>query len=336
MNTTSTTIPQLDYRLLTADSSSARNHFCNTLGEAFENFGFLALNHLDIPHDLLDQTYDHCRNFFAQPAAWKHQFTPKNMRGQVGYVCFGQERAKHASTYDLKEFWHVNRLSATSQSPAFIDPLTTSTTETWLAQPYWPPGHPGFRHSLSALYKFFDKLSQQLLRVASQYLQLPPSSGLDDMCRYGPTLLRAAYYPACDPNAHPASLRAAAHEDINFITLLCASTTQGLEIKLPHNHWIPIEIYQNSPTIIVSTGDMLQNITNGRFRSTTHRVINHNQCRNERLSLPYFVHPHPNTELTPLKSCILDTTGSAQYPAITAAQYLNQRLKDINLDSAQT
>ncbi|MGZ3702686.1 MAG: 2OG-Fe(II) oxygenase family protein, partial [Bdellovibrionota bacterium] len=82
--------------------------------------------------------------------------------------------------------------------------------------------------------------------------------------------------------------------------------------------------------IIVDTGDMLQNLTNGLLKSTTHRVVNPDNSRERRFSMPYFVHPRSEVSLNPLPSCV-HTTGGKKYPDLNAGEYLDQRLKEIGL-----
>lgn len=326
MNSAITSIPEVSYRLWTSTSPRDRANFSHVLGEAFKDFGFLALTHTGLNPQHLTQTYKHCRRFFTQPLTWKTQYTQQHSRGQVGYVHFGKETAKHAPTYDLKEFWHVDRaLAMAGRAPH---------SHKSSAHASWPSSHPEFSASLSQLYGTLEAIGLQLLDAASQYLELEPPYVLHELCHDGPTLLRAAYYPALDPTSHPAAIRAAPHEDINFITLLCASTADGLQIKLPHGSWLPITIPPDAGTIIVSSGDMLQHITGGLFRSTTHQVINSNNCRNDRLALPFFVHPQPSTTLKPIPSCRHQSSDPTSYPTITAGEFLHQRLQTINLASA--
>lgn len=318
------TIPHLDSRTFTEGSKQDQMSFCRTLGEAFEKYGFLSLSHVGITDPQLRQCYTHCQDFFHKPVPFKKLYTPQKAKGQLGYVRFGMEKAKDAKTYDLKEFWHVNRASATCHSSC-IHHSDIMTNEV-----IWPDGHDGFRDSLSQLYIDFEHISTVLLKATARYCDLAEDTFVQ-MCHQGPTVLRAAYYPQCDPHLHPGSIRAHAHEDINFITLLCASTAQGLEIKPPHEEWITVTI-TDPCSIIVSVGDMLQHLSCGMFHSTTHRVVNHNHCRDERLSLPYFVHPTADTDLTPLEICAQKTHKQDLYPPITAGSYLNQRLKEIGLD----
>ncbi|MCY7279082.1 MAG: isopenicillin N synthase family oxygenase, partial [Phormidesmis sp. CAN_BIN44] len=116
---------------------------------------------------------------------------------------------------------------------------------------------------------------------------------------------------------------------INLITLLCEATAEGLELLQRDGTWRPIHAVEGQ--IIVDSGDMLQQLTNGLLKSTTHRVTNPDNDRTRRFSMPYFVHPTPEADLTPLPNCVTKTGGQATFPPITAGAYLQQRLQEIGL-----
>lgn len=180
---------------------------------------------------------------------------------------------------------------------------------------------------MTRLYTQLAACATQLLKACALYLGEPKNS-IAAMIQDSDTILRVIHYPPVPPNAHPASLRAAPHEDINLITLLCESTDDGLELLQRDGTWLPIRAVPGQ--IIVDSGDMLQQLTNGVLKSTTHRVINPTGDKSRRFSMPFFVHPRKDVDLTPLPSCIAQT-GVQQFPAITAGDYLMQRLREIGL-----
>jgi isopenicillin N synthase-like dioxygenase len=124
-------------------------------------------------------------------------------------------------------------------------------------------------------------------------------------------------------------VRAAAHEDINLVTLLCEATSSGLEILTREGEWLPIDTLEGQ--IVVDAGDALARVTNEVIPSTTHRVVNPQDGQNvPRYSLPFFVHPRPDVVLECLPVC--DTQDNPKrYPPITAQAFLEQRLREIGL-----
>jgi isopenicillin N synthase-like dioxygenase len=166
-----------------------------------------------------------------------------------------------------------------------------------------------------------------LLQACALYLGLPKNF-FDEEATKGKSILRILHYPPLSENVPTKSIRAAPHEDINLITLLCESTGPGLELLQANGSWLAIESLPGQ--IIVDTGDMLQALSNGVFKSTTHRVVNLDG-RKRRFSLPFFMHPRPDFDLTPLPNCVQRTGGQPKFPSQTAGQYLQQRLQEIGL-----
>jgi isopenicillin N synthase-like dioxygenase len=192
----------------------------------------------------------------------------------------------------------------------------------------WPAEIPEFREVMLELYRQLDVCSLRLLEACSLYIGEAPQL-LPEMAREGNTILRVIHYPEVAADRNPESIRAGAHEDINFITLLCEATAGGLELLQRDGSWLPIHALKGQ--IIVDTGDMLQNLTNGLLKSTTHRVANPGNSRERRFSMPYFVHPRSHVSLEPLPRCVEPTGDEPQFPKISAGEYLEQRLREIGL-----
>jgi isopenicillin N synthase-like dioxygenase len=137
-------------------------------------------------------------------------------------------------------------------------------------------------------------------------------------------LLRILHYPPLGLGSDAqritadGAVRAAAHEDINLITLLPAATYPGLQVKTKDGEWIWADMNVPKDAIIVNAGDMLQEASGGYFKSTTHRVVNPTGlgATVSRYSMPMFIHPRPDVRL------------SDKY---TAGEYLDERLKELGL-----
>jgi isopenicillin N synthase-like dioxygenase len=186
------------------------------------------------------------------------------------------------------------------------------------------------------LYARLDACALQLLEAVSLFLG-EPAARVRQVAELGNTILRLIHYPPLPeidrPRVQPGSMRAAPHEDINLITLLCEATEPGLELLRRDGTWLPVQAVPGQ--IVVDAGDMLQNLTNGVLRSTTHRVVNPTGAGKgsgeRRLSMPFFVHPRSEVSLEPLASCLARCGGERRYPSITAGAYLDQRLREIGL-----
>ena len=295
----------------------ARTRFVEKMGDALRDTGFFALQNHGVDSRLIEKAYQLSAAFFDQPESVKRKYEDMNLKGQRGFTSFGREQAKGARVPDLKEFWHVGR-----ELPA-THPLNLEYHPN-----FWPTEIPEFKEVMIELYRQLDVCSLRLLDACSLYIG-EREDLLSGMATSGNTILRIINYPQVPLDRDAAAIRAGAHEDINFITLLCEATAGGLELLQRDGSWLPIHALKGQ--IIVDTGDMLQNLTNGLLKSTTHRVVNPDNSRERRFSMPYFVHPRSEVSLSPLSGCVARTGGEKKYPDITAGLYLDQRLKEIGL-----
>ncbi len=310
---TDPTIPVLDLQDFTSRQHTAA--FVEDIGSALSDTGFFTLINHGVEQRIIDAAYGAAEAFFALPDSTKAQYEIADLKGQRGFTCFGKEHAKDSSAPDLKEFWHLGREHPTAHPVSYPSNI-------------WPREVPQFHPLMATLFRQLETCADLLMQACAQYLQQPPDFFSTQVAE-GQTVLRVVHYPPILAEVEPASQRAAPHEDINLITLLCEATTPGLELLTRDGQWVPIQTLPGH--IIVDTGDMLQALSNGLFKSTTHRVVNPNISRDRRFSMPFFVHPRPEFDLTPLPSCVENTNGNQLFPTQTAGDYLQQRLKEIGL-----
>ncbi len=310
-------IPVVDVRDWFGDDE-ARARFVRGVGESLADIGFFALaNHGISPEDT-QRAYATARAFFALPPATKAAYHRAGAKGQRGYTGFGTEHAKDAQAADLKEFWQVGRVDVPDGHEVH--------------QPFgpnlWPDADvPAFRPVMSELYRGLDRLGAMCLEAAALYLG-EPADTFAAMATDSDTIVRVIYYPPT-VGAPVGAVRSAAHEDINLITLLSGATADGLELLRRDGTWMPVHV--SFDHIVVDSGDMLQNLTNGLYKSTTHRVVNPADASSDRYSMPCFIHPRKSVDLTPMPSAVARTGGVARYPSLDAGSYLIQRLKEIGL-----
>lgn len=290
--------------------------FAVAVGEALSEIGFFAVVNHGVDRELIRRAYAAAEQFFALPEPVKRNYELPRLKGQRGFTSFGKEHAKDQPAPDLKEFWHVGREVSPDHPRVAEYPANV-----------WPSEVPAFEPVFRELYSQLDRCSMRLLEAVGGSLGVERSR-ISAAAREGNSILRIIHYPPVPEGVDPASLRAAPHEDINLITLLCESTDRGLELRRRDGTWLPIEAIPGQ--IIVDAGDMLQNLTNGVLRSTTHRVVNPDSSRARRFSMPFFVHPRSEVSLAPLAACV-EQVGEKRYPDITAGEYLLQRLREIGL-----
>lgn len=310
-------IPVVDYADFLSQDEKRKLKFIQAVGDSLKDIGFFALKNHGIPLEAVEESYRLGDEFFALSDEVKRSYLQPQIAHQRGYTAFGVEHAKNNPAPDLKEFWQTGRSHPTSgKTPTYVPNV-------------WPDRHvSGFKPVIDGLYVQMEQLSQNLLQSCSLYLD-KPMDWLGSMAEDGNTIMRIIHYPPLGNDVPKGAVRSAAHEDINFITLLVTATADGLEVMDHDGSWIQVE--GDASHIIVDSGDMLQNLTNGLFKSTTHRVVNPENSNERRFSMPMFVHPRNEIDLTPRQEFVEITGGKVNYQSINAGDYLHQRLVEIGL-----
>ena len=265
---------------------NAKNKFVKSL----KNTGFAVLNNHQIDINLINTVYNEWANFFNSKDKYDYMF---DLEKQDGYFPMKSENAKGYSVKDIKEFYHI----------------------------YLPWGRIPEQLSKNTLL-IRSKLKSIGIELLSWIDDLAPidiknnfSIPLQDMvegCENN--LLRIIHYPPLRENDDKNAIRAAAHEDINLITLLISGSEPGLQVLNENNNWVDVK--SDPGWLIINIGDMLQECSNAYFPSTTHRVINPILNNNSRFSIPFFLHPRGEVILSKKH---------------TAKTYLDERLKELGL-----
>lgn len=313
-------IPRLDLDDYIKGSPEQRKRFSDDIGKAFTDTGFVTIANHGMPQELIDELYTEVKAFFSLPEDVKKKYEKPELAGQRGYTSKGKEKAKDSKTPDLKEFWQRG------QEVTDGDPVKEEYPDNIEVEE-----RPGFNKVTREVYERLEYAGKHLLRAIAVYLNLPENY-FDDKVTNGNSILRAIhYFPIEDPDSIPAdAVRAGAHEDINLITLLIGASADGLEVLTRDGQWYPVKAQVQD--IVVNVGDMLQRLTNNKLKSTTHRVVNppREMMKTSRFSVPFFLHPKSQMDLTSLESCI-DENNPKAYSDMTAGEYLDERLREIGL-----
>jgi isopenicillin N synthase-like dioxygenase len=260
--------------------------------ESLRQTGFGVLKNHPIEQKSVSDIYKHWATFFND--AQKEHFV-YNKDSQDGFFPTSvSEVAKGHKKKDIKEYYH-----------------------------YYPWGQcpAELKQEIHAYYENTLSLASELLNwieaesptsVSAQYRE-PLSNMIKNSQQ---TLLRILHYPPLAGDEEPDAIRAAAHEDINLITILPAANEPGLQVKLKDGNWL--DVPSDFGYLIVNIGDMLQEASGHHFPSTTHRVVNPEgaDTSKARISLPLFLHPRPDVVL------------SDKY---TADSYLKERLRELGV-----
>jgi isopenicillin N synthase-like dioxygenase len=311
-------IPSLDLHNFTSGDLSKKQDFIHDLGKAYSTIGFVAIKNHYLTDNLQNNLYDAVQQFFSLPDSVKQKYEDEAIQGQRGYIGKMKEHAKGRSTGDLKEFYHIGQTKTGS------DPETASYPDN-----IFPEEVPQLKQYGLLSFKALEQTGIILLRAIALFLELDEYY-FDSKVEKGNSILRPIhYYPINNPDLIPAdAVRAAEHTDINLITLLMGASADGLQVLRRDGKWIPITALPNQ--LVVNVGDMLSRLTNNKLRSTVHRVVNppKDLMHEPRYSIPFFMHPLSNMDLSCLPNCI-DEKHPKQFSDITAGEYLSKRLREI-------
>jgi len=310
-------IPVVDLDKFVNGNDTERQAFVQELGNAFNTIGFVGVVNHGVPQDVVDGYYNASKDFFSMPRSLKKRYEVPGLAGQRGYTSFGKEHAKQSKVADLKEFFQ------TGQFVPEDDPLKAEYPDNVEV-----PEVPEFFEKGKQLYKAFEKSGSELLKAIAIYLNLGETY-FEDKIEKGNSILRSIHYPPITEEPRSA-IRAEQHEDINLITLLVGASAGGLQLLTNDGEWLDIVPEENE--IVINVGDMLQRLTNNYLKSTTHRVVNPPKelWHVPRLSIPFFLHPKSDMDLSCLESCITEERPLG-YDPITAGGYLDERLREIGL-----
>ncbi|HXH30756.1 MAG TPA: 2-oxoglutarate and iron-dependent oxygenase domain-containing protein [Bacteriovoracaceae bacterium] len=307
-------VPELSLMSFVNGTNNDKTAFVNNLFTGLKDYGFIVLVDHPIDSKLTGKAYDLIHQFFQLPLETKRSYVCKEGGGQRGYTAFGVEHAKNSNLPDLKEFWHVGR-----------ETLVDQKFKSFFPDNIWPSEIPEFKDTFLKLYSGLDTTATVLLDAIGMALDVPQSY-FRSMLQDGNSILRPIHYPPMSADTPKNAVRSAAHEDINLITVMVGATTSGLELLDRDGKWLPI--HTNEKQLVVDSGDMLSRLTNDIIPATTHRVVNPDDATTNRYSMPFFVHPNPDTML----SCIPSCRGTGEkYPAINSHEWLMIRLKEIGL-----
>lgn len=310
-------IPSVDLRDFLSGDESRKQKFINEIGHAYETIGFVALKGHFLDNELVDNLYEQIKKFFELPVETKQKYEIPGIGGQRGYVSFGKESAKGKKEGDLKEFWHFGQY--VENNPKLEEEYPANVTVEEL---------PEFNEVGKQTYKMLEKTAKFVLRSLALHLGLEETY-FDQYIFNGNSILRPIHYPPIHEEPKGA-VRAAAHGDINLITLLMGAHGKGLQVQNHEGEWI--DAIAEPDELMINVGDMLSRHSNNKLKSTIHRVVNPPKelWGTSRYSIPFFMHPVSEMKLDVLDKCI-DADNPKQFEDITAGDFLNERLRELGL-----
>ena len=301
-----TEIPVLDLAPLIegADTTNLSRAFAKAYGDT----GFAYIINHGIDPALRAAVFDASKRFHALPEDTKQAISLD--QSHRGYI------AINTSTDVNSELAQVTK---PNQSASFMMMRedVRADPEIYLSGPNQWPNLAGFREACEAYAFEMSKLGTALMGLALDATGVTDRSILRAF--ETPTIwLRLLHYPPHPPQAPDDLFGSAPHKDFGCLTLLAQDDVGGLQVQTPAGHWIDAPPMKDA--FIVNVGDMLHRLSNGRLRSTPHRVIN--ATGRERYSVPFFFDPHVSTDIAPLPG-----TGEARFGTLNFGAFLKEELE---------
>lgn len=310
-------IPSVDLRDFLSGNPERKQKFVNEIGKAYEEIGFVALKGHFLDEKLVDELYEEVKHFFELPVETKKKYEIPGIGGQRGYVGFGKETAKGFKKGDLKEFWHFGQYLENGSKYAEVYPDNVEVQE-----------NPKFNTVGKEAFKMLEKTGIYVLRALALHLGLDEFY-FDQYVGEGNSILRPIHYPPITSEPDNA-VRAAAHGDINLITLLMGAQGKGLQVMNHDGEWI--DAIAEPDELMINVGDMLSRLTNNKLKSTIHQVVNppREMWGTSRYSIPFFMHPVGEMSLSALENCV-DEDNPKLYEDTAAGEFLHERLVELGL-----
>ena len=310
-------VPSVDLTDFLSEDPKRKQKFINEIGKAFEEIGFVALGGHFLSDELVDSLYAEIKAFFDLPDDVKDGYQIEGIGGQRGYTSFGKEHAKGRKEGDLKEFWHFGQYVEDNDKLEKEYPANVIVKEL-----------PEFNKVGKETYKMLEKTAKYVLRALALHLNLDEFY-FDNFIKNGNSILRPIHYPPIKTEPKNA-VRAAAHGDINLITLLMGAHGKGLQVQNHEGEWV--DAIAKPDELMINVGDMLSRLTNNKLLSTIHQVVNPPKelWGTSRYSVPFFMHPVSEMPLNCLENCI-DDEHPKLYQDITAGEFLHERLIELGL-----
>ncbi len=317
-------IARVDYLDFVSGDANRKEKFIQEFCDSFSNMGFAIVANHSVSANLRDELFRVSKEFFDLDDDIKQHYEDLKVNGQRGYISKNRESAKGEKVPDLKEFFHIGQELSQDELDRLEYPKNI-----------WVNESPDLKDVGLNVFRTFSETGRNLLRATALYLKLDENY-FDHKIQVGNSILRLLhYYPLADvSNVPPGAVRAAAHGDINLITLLMGGSAAGLQAQTLNGEWI--DVSPQVDEIVINIGDMLERLTNGKLRSTKHRVVNPEdleELKKPRYSTPFFLHPNSDMDLSCLDGCV-DDNNPKRFDDITAGEFLRERLIELGFIKA--
>lgn len=296
-------IPTIDFVGCLSGDEEAIASIAAQVAQALESSGFMKVKNVGLAQEDIDGMFELSEKFFSASSEIKTKSAYNSAGENFGYQRVGIEHLDPSQPFDIKETFTMRDLLR-------HDPL----------DPRWPGD--SFRQRATRFYRQCLDAAYRIQRVCARVLNVEDEFFVQYHTGENVSL-RLLFYPSTGDPVEAGQLGAGAHTDYGMLTLLFQHGVGGLEVQDADGNWH--EVPPENDAIVINTGDLMERWTNGRFRSTPHRV----QPKIgdvDRLSIAMFVDPDTATPVKVLDSCVPEGQ-EPRYPEITAGEHIQERIE---------
>ena len=295
------------------------------VAEACERIGFVIVSGHGIAPEVIDGAFERSRAFFDRPRAVKNRWHPQGPSRQRGFHGFATRGLAYTlgedTPPDLRETYFLGPVD--DHRDHFSDLPEAANA---YAPNIYPDTPEGAAEALIAIYRAYERLSADLMRIFAVALRQPENYFAEFIGRHF-SILSSHHYPALQEVPKPGQLRTGAHTDYGALTILAMTEADGgLEVRMPDGSWQPVRPPRGA--LVVNLGDMMARWTNDRWTSTLHRVANPRDlesARSRRQSIGYFMHPDYDAPIRAIPSCVPEGE-KPRFPTISAGRHIAMKI----------
>ena len=299
----------------TIDLSQPARLVAEAIDQACCDVGFFALVGHGVTHATIDNMWTATERFFDLDTPTKLAAQHRDPTHPYGYFPAGREALAASlgveTPPDLKESFNL------APPQHHVD----GTGRFGGVERIWP-SLDGFEEAWSTYYDAMTELADRVLAHFADALNVDPAI-FAATCTQHLSALRGLNYPPLTTGPQALQLRAGAHSDYGTLTILLPGPgTGGLEVLHRSDGWTTVDPVPGA--FVVNIGDMMQQWTNDRWLSTTHRVVVPNSAvaaSERRQAVAFFHQPNWDATIDVLPSCV-SSSYPKKYDAVQAGPWL--------------
>jgi len=318
-------VPTIDIGPFLANDAAGKRAIGEQVARTCEQTGFLMISGHAFPVSLLQRAQRELFAFFDLPAEMKNRWHPTGPSKQRGYHGFATRGLAYTlgeqTPPDLRE---TVFLGPVDDHRAYYAKMPDAATS--YAPNVIPDEPAGLAATLVSLYREYERLARDMMRVFAVALKLPEEFFHGTLDRHF-SIMSCHHYPVLEKPPLPGQLRTGAHTDYGAMTILAATDAEGgLEVRMPDGSWAGVR--PKPGEFVVNLGDMMARWTNDRWASTLHRVVNPSlgSAQSRRLSIGMFVHPNYDQRIECVPTC-LAAGEKPRYPVISAGEHIKRKIE---------